>query len=119
MTARRPHTTAYRRDILWIAALVHRVSGLLLAAFLPLHFLVLGLALQGERQLDGFLALTANPIVKIAETGLVALLAVHLLGGLRVLLVEATTYRERQKSVAAAAFIGAGLVGLTFFALAR
>jgi fumarate reductase subunit D len=93
MATSRRHTTAYRRDLLWIAALVHRISGVALAAFLPLHFLVLGLALQGEVKLDGFLKWTANPAVKLAETVLVGLLAVHLLGGLRVLLVEATTYR--------------------------
>ena len=40
-----PHNTAYRSDRLWLAAMVHRVSGVLLAAFLPLHFLVLGLAI--------------------------------------------------------------------------
>ena len=39
---------AYRRDALWLAAMVHRISGVLLALFLPLHFLALGLAIEGE-----------------------------------------------------------------------
>jgi fumarate reductase subunit D len=34
-----------RASVLWLAALVHRLSGLALALFLPLHFLTLGLAL--------------------------------------------------------------------------
>ena len=42
---------ARRKNILWIAALVHRLSGLALAAFLPLHFLALGIAINGEAQL--------------------------------------------------------------------
>ena len=45
----------HRKDALWIAALVHRLSGLALAIFLPLHFLALGLAIGGEAKLDGFL----------------------------------------------------------------
>ena len=35
--------------------MVHRISGLALACFLPLHFLTLGLAIEGEARLDGFL----------------------------------------------------------------
>jgi fumarate reductase subunit D len=112
--ASRPRTTAYRHDLLWVAAMVHRVSGLLLALFLPLHFLVLALALQGEARLDGFLRWTDQPLVKIAETVLVGLLAVHLLGGLRVLAVEGLTYRDRQKRLALAALLGSGIACLVF-----
>ena len=36
---------------------MHRLSGLALAIFLPLHFLALGLAIDGEARLDGFLQL--------------------------------------------------------------
>lgn len=95
-----PHNTAYRHDRLWLAAMVHRISGVLLAVFLPLHFLVLGLAIEGEAQLDGFLAWTKSPLVKMAETGLVLLLAIHLLGGLRVLVIENMPWREGQKRMA-------------------
>ena len=93
-------TTAYRRDTLWIAAMVHRVSGVLLACFLPLHFWVLGLAIQSEARLDGFLKWTQSPLVKLAEAGLVALLAVHLLGGLRVLVIENLPWQDGQKRLA-------------------
>ena len=37
--------TMHRGSALWIAAMVHRLSGLALAMFLPLHFLVLALAI--------------------------------------------------------------------------
>ena len=37
------------------AFLVHRVSGVMLSLFLPLHFWVLAQALQGEARLDSFL----------------------------------------------------------------
>ena len=98
----RPRTTAYRRDTLWLAAIVHRVSGVLLAGFLPLHFLALGLAIESEARLDGFLKWTQSPLLKLAEVGLVLLLAVHLLGGLRVLVIENLPWRSGQKRLALA-----------------
>jgi fumarate reductase subunit D len=114
----RPHTTGYRGDRLWLAAMVHRVSGVLLAAFLPLHFLVLGLALEGEAQLDGFLHWTKSPLVKLAETGLVLLLAIHLLGGIRVLVIENMPWREGQKRIATlAAAAAVGIAGIFLIAL--
>lgn len=99
----RPRNTAYRRETLWRAAIVHRVSGVLLACFLPLHFLVLGLAIEGEASLDAFIQWTRAPLVKLAEAGLVLLLAVHLLGGLRILLIENLPWRPGQKRAATAA----------------
>ena len=47
--------------------MVHRLSGLALAIFLPLHFLALGLAIQGEARLQTFLRWTDQPLVKAAE----------------------------------------------------
>ena len=67
------------------AFMVHRLSGLFLVLFLPLHFWALGQALHGEAALDVFLRWTEQPLVKAAEWGLVVLLAAHLGGGLRVL----------------------------------
>ena len=110
----RPHTAAHRRNALWIAFLVHRLSGLALACFLPLHFLVLGLAINSEAQLDGFLKWTANPLVKVAEMGLVFLLAVHMLGGIRVLVIENLPWREGQKQIATAALVAASLAAVVF-----
>ena len=70
------------------AFLGHRISGLLLAIFLPFHFLALGLALEGASRLDEFLRLADLPVVKAAELGLVVLLTLHLVFGLRLLLLE-------------------------------
>ena len=83
--------------------IVHRVSGVLLSVFLPLHFLVLGQALQGAARLDAFLRWTEQPLVKTGETLLVALLAAHLAGGLRLLMLEFLAWRDWQKSLLAAA----------------
>jgi len=90
----------HRKDALWIAALVHRLSGLALAVFLPLHFLTLGLAINAEATLERFLRWSDAPAVKLAEGGLVFLLVVHLLGGLRLLAVENLAWHEGQKRFA-------------------
>lgn len=109
-----PHNAGYRRDTLWICAQVHRVSGVLLAIFLPLHFLALGLAIDGEARFEGFIAWTQNPIAKLAEALLLFTLAVHLLGGLRVLVIENLSWRPQQKRMALGAAAIAALVAIVF-----
>jgi fumarate reductase subunit D len=110
----KPHNTGHRRDGLWLAAMVHRISGLLLACFLPLHFLALALVLNGERTLDRFLRWTDQPLFKLAETGLIGLLAVHLLGGIRLLVLENLAWRPRQKQLAFAAMAAAVALAAAF-----
>ena len=80
----------------YIAAMGHRLSGLALVLFLPFHFLLLGTAIDGEASLDSALALTRNPLAKIAEWGLVVLLSMHLMFGVRVLLLEFTTFPDHR-----------------------
>ncbi len=104
----------HRGSVLWLAAMVHRLSGLALAVFLPLHFLALGLAIDGEAKLDAFLRWSDQPLVKFAEGGLVFLLAVHLLGGLRVLVIENFAWRDGQKELATLAAAVSALVAFIF-----
>jgi fumarate reductase subunit D len=104
----------YRREPLWLAAMIHRASGLLLALFLPLHFLALALVLDGEARLDGFLKWTDQPLFKAAETLLVGLLAVHLLGGIRLLVIENLPWRPGQRQLAMGAIAVAVMVAAAF-----
>ena len=106
----------HRTGTLWLAAMVHRLSGLALAIFLPFHFLALGLAIRGNASLDSFLRWTDQPIVKLAEVGLVFLLTVHLLGGLRVLVIENFAWRDGQKQLATAAAAISAIVAFIFLA---
>lgn len=98
----------------WWAFWLHRVSGLLLALFLPLHFLALGQALTGPRALEGFLRFADAPLVKVAEWGLVTLLALHLTGGVRLLLIEFGRASDLRKNwIAGGSGVAVG-VGLGF-----
>jgi len=103
-----------RGSALWIAAMIHRISGLALAIFLPVHFFVLGLSFHGGAGLDSFLRWTDQPLVKLAEGGLVFLLTVHLLGGLRVLVIENMNWRDGQKQLATLAATAAAVVAFIF-----
>ena len=106
--------TGYRREPLWRAAMIHRVSGLALACFLPLHFLALALAINGETRLDRFLRWTDHPLLKAAETILIGLLAVHLLGGIRLLVIENLPWQPGQKQMAMGAIAVATLLAAAF-----
>ena len=83
------------------AFILHRVSGILLALFLPVHFQVLYLAIKKAEAFDGLMAWAEMPLVKAAETVLIILLAAHLTGGLRLLAVEFLPWRDRQKTLVA------------------
>ena len=79
--------------------MVHRVSGIALTLFLPLHFWALSRALE----LDAFLEWTQDPLVRVAEWGIVVALAAHLAGGLRILALEFLPWQGWQKALAACA----------------
>lgn len=107
-------TAKARAHPLWLAYLLHRLSGLALVLFLPLHFWLLSLALTQADRMDRLLSLTELPLVKLAEGGLVFLLAVHAFGGLRLMAFERLRWSDRQKTLAAAAVGAAVLVSGTF-----
>lgn len=98
----------------WWAFALHRASGVLLALFLPAHFWLLGHALQSAAALDDVLQWTALPVVKFAETGLVLLLAAHMTGGIRLLMIEFLPWREWQKTLLALAAGASVAIGLAF-----
>ena len=93
----------HQTHALWIAFLLHRVSGLALALFIPVHFWLLSYALTAPETLDGFLQWSELGLVKIAEFGLVFLLSVHMFGGLRLMALEFLPWTSRQKTAAASA----------------
>lgn len=96
------------------AFVVHRVSGLLLALFLPLHFWVLAQALHGHASLDRWLRLVDLPLFKFAEWGLVVLLSMHMVGGVRLLLIEFGPWSGQRKNWIAGAVGFSAAAGMAF-----
>lgn len=106
---------SHRNHPLYAAFLIHRISGVALGLFLPFHFYVLSLALTDPAALDGFLSWTDLTIVKVAEFGLVFLLAAHLFGGLRLMALEFLPWSPSQKTLAASAIALSAFVAGVFF----
>lgn len=98
----------------FIAAMLHRLSGIALAIFLPLHFLALATALNGANALDAFLELTRQPLVKFAEWGIVLALAVHMTLGLRVLAIEFFHFHEKTLAALSVCVAAVFTVGIVF-----
>jgi fumarate reductase subunit D len=96
------------------AFVVHRVSGVLLVFFLPVHFFALGQALHGEAQFDSYLLWTEYPLVKFAEFGIVFMLAAHMAGGMRLLMLEFLAWRDWNQTLLAGAAGIAVAFGLAF-----
>jgi fumarate reductase subunit D len=98
----------------FLAAMLHRLSGIALAIFLPMHFVALGTALNGADALQSFLGVTHNSFVRIAECGLVTALGLHMALGIRVLAIEFFAARERGALVVSACVACSLTVGLLF-----
>ena len=96
------------------AFLMHRLSGLCLALFLPLHFWALGQALHGAAALDGFLRFADQGLFKFAEWGLVVLLALHMMGGVRLLMIDFGNASGLRKNWIAGAVGFAAAAGMAF-----
>ena len=96
------------------AFLMHRLSGLGLAVFLPIHFWALGQALHGAVALDDFLRATDHPLFKFAEWGLVVLLALHMTGGVRVLIIEFGSASNLRKDLIAGSLGFTAVAGMAF-----
>ena len=105
----------HRSHPLWFAFLLHRLSGLLLAVFLPVHFSLLAFAVTQPERLDQFLKFADLTIVKVAEFGLVFLLAVHVFGGLRLMALEWLPWSAHQKTLAAGSVAVALFIAIIFF----
>jgi fumarate reductase subunit D len=98
----------------FLAAMLHRLSGIALALFLPMHFVALGMALGGADSFQSFLGATHNGFVRIAEVGLVTALGMHMALGIRVLAIEFLAVRERGAIVVSVCVACSLTVGLLF-----
>jgi fumarate reductase subunit D len=112
LSAMRRNDARSRRHVGWWAFIFHRISGLLLSLFLPLHLLALGQSLRGETALGEFLHWADQPLFKLAVWGLTVLLAVHLIGGIRLLWLEFLPWKGMRRGMILTTAIVSMLFGL-------
>lgn len=67
---------------------VHRLTAILLTIYLYVHLVVLGSVLSGPDGFDRAMQMTVNPLVRLAELGLVWVVLFHALNGLRLMVVN-------------------------------
>ncbi len=100
----------------YIAFAIHRISGLCLALFLPVHLYIISLLLDNPEQFDAFLNWTSAPLVKLSETILIVLAAAHLAGGIRILAIEWFAVPYQHARLIAAVVVFAIAAGALFLA---
>jgi len=71
-----------------IAWLLHRLSGLALAAYLPVHIWVNHHIAKSPEQYDRVMSVLALPVFKALEIGLWGVILYHTLNGMRILLID-------------------------------
>lgn len=83
-----PAGTLYRgREGMW-SWVLHRITGILIFFFLVVHVLDTALVRVSPEAYDAVIATYKNPIVGLAEVGLVGAVLYHGLNGLRIALVD-------------------------------
>jgi len=67
---------------------LHRITGVILVLYLFMHFLALSSSVAGEATFNAWLSKLQTPLTHILEIGLVAVVAFHLLNGLRITIAD-------------------------------
>ena len=68
--------------------LLHRITGVILVLYLFMHFFALSSSVGGEATFNNWLSNLQTPLTHLLEIGLVAVVAFHLLNGLRITIAD-------------------------------
>ena len=71
-----------------IVSILHRISGIVLFLFLPIMLFILGQSLQSADSFAQMLVMLDHPIYKIIIWGFSAAMTLHILSGIRHLLMD-------------------------------
>lgn len=82
-----------------VAWLLHRLSGLALAAYLPMHIWVNHHLSVGPGEYDRVMRFLATPWFRVLETGLWAVILYHTLNGVRVVVIDLGPGVRHQKAL--------------------
>lgn len=107
----------YRWNTGSIAWLIHRVTGVILALYLIAHIYVLS-HIQDPASYSKIMSLMKNPVIKIGELILFAVVLKHVFAGLRITLLEfgvSTKYQKFLAYCAATLVAVVWIVGALYF----
>jgi succinate dehydrogenase / fumarate reductase cytochrome b subunit len=79
--------------------LLHRITGVILVLYLFMHLFVLSSSLAGGETFDKWLSTVQNPVFHFLEIGLAAVVAFHLLNGLRITITDFFLVTKAHKTI--------------------
>ena len=79
--------------------LLHRITGVILVVYLFMHIFVLSSSLGGGVTFDKWLSTVQNPVFHFLEIGLAAVVAFHLLNGLRITITDFFFVTKAHKAI--------------------
>jgi succinate dehydrogenase / fumarate reductase cytochrome b subunit len=94
------------------AWIIHRVTGVALTFYLFVHLYILS-NLRDPERFESLMGLMANPLVKVGEVGLLALVAAHAVNGVRLTAIDLGTPTRSHKAM----FWAASMVFLSIIAV--
>lgn len=68
--------------------LLHRITGVILVIYLFMHLFALSSSIGGETTFNTWLSYLQTPLTHVLEIGLAAVVAFHLLNGLRITIAD-------------------------------
>ncbi len=98
----------YRWNVGSLAWITHRITGIILTFYLIAHIFVLS-HLKDPTAYNKIMAIMKNPLLKVGELILFAIILKHVFAGLRITLLELGISTKYQKTMA---YIGAIAVAL-------
>lgn len=100
----KPTASAVVRKYRWqfsgmVGYWIQRLSGLLLLVYLFLHVHTIGELSQGQAAFDNALVMFQNPLFRLLEIGLLGLVILHAMNGIRLTLLDLGIAHKRQRQL--------------------
>jgi len=108
------HSVYLGRGLGMWAFWLHRLSGLAIAFYLLMHILVISTVVGGTGNFDEAMTFLKAPLFVLLEMGLVAIILVHGLNGLRIVLLDLGYGVKKQKQI----FVGFMVIAIIPFVIA-
>lgn len=99
----------YKFQTGYFAWLIHRITGVSLTFYIFVHLYVLS-NLRDPSKYESMMGLMKNPIFRLSEVGLLALVVIHALNGVRLTLIDMGVPTRFQKTLFKSAVTVGGMI---------